>query len=425
MSKGSRTVIAIDMGTTQVRVLAAQMGPAGDIEVLAEGQAPSLGVRRAMVQDVDEASAAILSALEAAGLQGHIRGAEGCVNVGGRHIESHNAAGDARVSRSDGVVTAKDLERSMASARTVEPDGARYPLHAIPAGYRIDGYRCRQSALGMRADTVQAEAHVVKANADATAKLLKAMEMAGKDVHRVVSSGVAASHAVLHAEEREAGVVLLDIGGGTTDIVACAEGAVRHTSVLPLGGNQLANDIAIVLNTSFHVGERILLDHGSATNAGLDPNEELTAPCFGMSGNRRFRRHYLHEVIRLRVTELLQLAMGQAMKDAPGVPPAAGVVLSGGVANLPGITDLAQQVLHVPVRIGAAAAEGDSAEGLATPEFATIMGVLQVVADPNYLPPQEETNGHRGGLRQLFPLFAGFGRTTQQAPSPARVSGGR
>jgi cell division protein FtsA len=405
MGKENKTIVGIDVGSNSIRVLAASAGVGGDLEMLSMGQALSLGVQRGIVSNIDEASFAIGAALEDAGLDDLGKNTQIYASVGGKHLGSVNSAGEAEVSRSDGLVSAKDVARAMDAAKSVDlPDDVRL-LHQVPRGFRIDGYRCRRSPVGMHGARAHADTHLVTASEAAVRNLEKAVEMTGNDVAWIVAGGVAAGKATLRREEMEMGVILLDIGGGTTDIAAFSEGAIHHTSALPLGGNQIVNDIAIALNTALHVAEETLLDFGTATVDGIDPQEELTVQCFGMSGYRRLRRRYLVDVIRLRLTEIIQLGVARVRQAAPNAPATAGIVITGGVASIPGIDAIAEQATNLPARIGSVTRTYGGNEVLRGPGFATLVGILQVASDPFLAPVKEQKNGHHRGFRLLPQLL--------------------
>ncbi|MEE9286272.1 MAG: cell division protein FtsA [Dehalococcoidia bacterium] len=401
MGKEPRTIIAIDAGSCNVKVLAARMAGGADFDILALGHAPSLGVKRGIVSNIDETSYAIREALEDAGVDGHGRAVEVYAGISGKHLASLNNVGEAKVARNDGLVVEKDVVRAMSAARDVELGDDAYVVHHVPRAFRIDGYHCRRNPVGMHGATARAEAHLVTASAAAVKNLKKAVQMAGVDIDGIVVNGIAASHVVLRRDEREMGVVLLDIGGGTTDIVAYNEGAIYHTSALPLGGNQLSNDVAKLLNTAPHFGERLLLEHGTGSTEGIDLHEELTVPCFGTSGYRRFRLQYLCEIIRLRLTEILQLALAQVRRESPTMPATAGLVLTGGVAGLPGIERLAERAVGLPARVGTLPPQQYAPQTLKDPSYAALIGTLYVASDPWFAPVSQEKNGHQNGFRFL------------------------
>ena len=407
MGKEGNTFITIDVGSCNVRVLAAQRHPTGGLHVLSVGQAPALGVQRGIIASIDDASFAIRAALEDAGLEGKSKAAEVYASLGGKHLTSVNHCGEVEVSRNDRLVTGRDVARAIEESKVIDlPVGARI-VHVIPRGFRVDGYVCRRNPIGMHGGIVGVESHIVTASVSAAKNLKKAIQMAGKDVDGLVVNGVASSQATLTKEEQEMGVVLVDIGGGATDVVGYWGGAPFHTSSLPVGGNQIANDIAIALNTSFPVAERLYREEGCGSSDELDPTDVLTVPCFGLTGTRTLRRAYLNEVIKLRLTEILQMAYVKAKQSEPELPTAAGVVLTGGVARLPQIEVLAQGALGVPARMGSPGEIDGAPSGLADPSFSTIIGMTELASDPDLdiLVPQR--NGAHGPLR-LLPQLSGL-----------------
>ncbi|MSQ25736.1 MAG: cell division protein FtsA [Dehalococcoidia bacterium] len=403
----SKILIAIDVGTAQVSVAGARVAPDFPTEIVAYGTSASLGMHKAAVSSVDDASFAIRAALEDAGLEGKIRDSEVIVGVSGKHIASRNTTGEAAVERSDGAVAQRDVQRALASARSSGLGEDTALLHQIVRAYRVDGYRCRRDPVGMHGKTLQAETHLVTAGMDAVRNLKRAVEMAGKDVDRVVAGGLMSALAVLRREEREMGAVTLDIGHGVTDIVAYADGAVVHTSALPLGGHQLINDISIALNTSLHVSRSLLTEHGQGVLDPATADLEITVPCYGLSGERRARKRYLVEVIRLRLMELFQLSMGRVRLALPDASFTAGVVICGGVARLPGIQAIAEEALKMPARVGSVSRASNGPDLLQGPQFATLIGMVQSHADPSYAPVADGKAGQPAGGLRLLPQLLG------------------
>ena len=393
-------VVAIDMGSAMVRIVGAAIAADGGAEIFAFGRAKSMGVKRGMVEDVDEASAAIRTALVSAGLERKVRDALVVAGISGVHVRSFNAVGEVAVNRTDSVITERDVAEARAAAqvRAAARDGVL--LHAAPGGIRVDGYLCRRSPVGMRGALVQAEMRVVTAGEEAVERLRKAARMAGVEIDEVLSSVVAAGRAAVQRTEAEAGVVHMDIGAGTTGAAAYLNDMLLQTAAAPVGGHHLSSDIATALNTSISVGEGVLHDHGAASLEGAAMREEVTIPCYGVSGYRRFRRGYLLEVIRLRLTELLQLGWAAAM-GARRRKHASSVVLTGGVAVLPSIADLAREVLGVPARVGDASGgvlyrEGGAVSDLRGPAHASLLGLLRMCGDPVLGPAWREAERPKG-----------------------------
>ena len=408
MGRENKSVITIDVGSCTVRVVAAQRHPAGGIQVLGIGQAPTLGIQRGIVDSIDDASFAIRAALQDAALDAKARGAAVYVSLAGKHVASMNHCGEVYTTRNDGLVTTRDLARAIEASKVVELPADTRIIHVIPKIFRVDGYVCRRDPVGMHGGTIGAESHTITASATATKNLKKAIQMAGQEVDGFIVSGVAASQAVLTAEEKEMGVILVDIGGGTTDIVGYWGGSPFHTSSLPVAGNQIANDIAIALNTSFHVAERLYCEEGSGSTEGIDPAEELTVPCFGLTGTRTLRRLYLNEVINLRLTEIFRLARLRVEQAAPELPMAAGAVVTGGVARLPDIEALAQQALELPVRLGKPVEVDGVSEELADPSFATAVGTMWLASDPASDILKAQRNGTTHSPFRLLPRLHGL-----------------
>ena len=398
---GSEMVVAIDMGSSMVRVIGAAMAADGGAEIFAFGRSKSMGVKRGMVEDVDETSAAIRTALVSAGLERKVRDALVVAGISGVHVRSFNAVGEVAVNRTDSVITERDVAAARAAAqmRAAAHDGVL--LHAAPGGIRVDGYLCRRSPVGMRGALVQAEMRVVTAGEEAVERLRGAARMAGVEIDEVLSSVVAAGRAAVQRAEAEAGVVHMDIGAGTTGAATYLNDMLLQTAAAPVGGHHLSNDIATALNTSFSVGEGVLHDHGAASLEGPALREEVTIPCYGVSGYRRFRRGYLLEVIRLRLTELLQLGWAAAMGARRWKHPAS-LVLTGGVAVLPSIADLAREVLGVPARVGEASGggvlyrEGGAVSDLRGPAHASLLGLLRMYRDPVLGPAWREAERPKG-----------------------------
>ncbi len=410
MSRDPEVVIAIDAGSSAIRVLGAQVTLDGGLELLTFGQSASLGIKRGLVDDVDEASYAIRTALEDAGLEARLNNAVVVAGITGKHIKSFSTMGEVKVGRNDGMITEKDVTKARDAARAFAVDTGAWMLHNVPGGLRVDGYRCRRSPIGMQGSTTHAETHIVTANQESVEALRRASQMAGIDVDAFLSGAVSASRAVVSRSEFEMGVVHLDIGAGTTDATGYFENALLHTSSIPVGGNQLANDIATALNTSFAVGEGVLHDHGAAYSKGDALQEEITIPCYGMSGYRRFRRAYLIEVVRLRMAELFQLGWAAAMGSWPQQQRPASLVISGGVAALPGIAELATEVLGVVARVGESGddaillREEEPLLELRGPAYASILGLLRTYRDPNFGPVRRRQLEQSGGSRLLAQL---------------------
>lgn len=407
MGKEKSSIVIIDVGSASVRVLKAEETEAGDMDVTAVGEHLSLGVERGIVTRIDDASLGIKAALEQARTETKAQGVVVYATIGGKHVTSFNHCAEVNVSRKDGLVTERDVERAVAASRMVSLPQEAAMVHAITRGFRVDGYLCRRSPIGMRGSTVGAETHVVTANSTAMKNLRKAVQMAGREPDGFINNAIAAGQAVLTQMERDRGAVLIDIGGGSTDVAAYMEGTPFHTAAIPVGGNQIANDLAVALNTAVHVAERLYTEEGSGISAGITPLEELTVPCFGLTGNRTLRRVFLNEVIDLRLSEILRMAYLSARSAGTELPARAPAIITGGVANLRGIEQLAQRALGVPVRVGKPFQAQGLPPELMDPRFATAVGAMRLAMDPSI----EMVTARRGGAQsplKLWPQWRGL-----------------
>ena len=399
-------VVAIGVGSASVRVLAARESNAGEMEVLSAGSAPSLGVQRGIVTNAEDAAFAIRAAVEDAKLEGSLKGHVLYVTIGGKHLESLNQSGQAWVSRSDRIVSDEDVSRAIGASKGIAIADDQQIVHAIPRSFRVDGVLSKRSPIGSRGANVGAESHIVTGPRPAMERVRKAVRLASREPDGLIVGSLAAGHALLTQEEKDRGSLLIDIGAGTTEVVAYCGGAPFHTVVLPVGGNQIASDLATLLNTPTHVAERLYLEEGSVETRGFDIHEEILVRCFGPTGNRIVRRGFLNDVIRARVEEIVRMAHLRAREMALDLPFEGRVVLAGGVANLRGLGQLASESLETSVRIGSPGMAAGGRPELNDPCYAAVLGVARVGLDsvPEFL-PSERQEASRGIWRLPQAIF--------------------
>jgi cell division protein FtsA len=377
-----------------------------DLEVLALGQAPSAGVQRGIIQNPEEAAYSIKAAFEDAGIEGRFRNAKVYAGIGGKHVVSVNTSGEAVISRNDGLVTERDVARAIEASKSLRLAPEVEPLHHLPRSFYVDSMRCRRSPIGMRGVSARAEMHTVTAPASAVANLKKAVKIAGRDVDWVVSNAIVASQAVLTREETEIGVLYIDIGAGATDIAAYDGGAICHTSSLPVGGNQIVTDLAAVLHAPAYVCESLLRERANGDPKAYKVDDEMLVPAFGVPGQRRVRLGYINDIIAMRLSEILQMAVARAKEAAPALSLSGGLVIAGGVARMPALDILAERVTNHPVRIGHIPVRTLRTEIGQDPAFASLLSVLLAQADPQFAALREQRPAHQG-MRRLLPIFGG------------------
>lgn len=366
---------ALDVGTTKVLALMAEVE--GDrLSLVGVGQSPSRGLRRGVVVDIEETVRSIQDAARRAErMCGHRF--ESCyVSVGGPHMASHNSRGVVAVTGRDREITPQDVERVMEAARVIHIPSDREIVHVLPRHFAVDGNEGIRDPVGMIGSRLEVEAHIVTGSTTILQNLSRCLERAGIEVEGFVSAVVAAGEAVLLDDERELGVVVADLGGGTTELAVYQEGNVVHSAVLPVGGEYVTMDVAVVLRTSLAQAEVVKIDYGYAM-ASLAPHDRVfPVPGVGGQGMREVTAKELAEIIEARLREILA-GVREAIKGCPlarSLP--GGVVLTGGVAATRGIVELAAEELDLPARVGQPDHLGGMGDMASSPAFAAGVGLL-------------------------------------------------
>jgi cell division protein FtsA len=367
-------VIALDIGTSKVACLAAELAPDGRLEVLGMGNHESKGLKKGVVVNIDATVAAIQRALEEAELMADCKIGSAFVGIAGSHIRSFNSTG--MVAVKDREVSALDVERAVDTARAVNIPTDQQILHVLRQEFIIDGQEDVREPIGMSGVRLEVKVHIVTGAVSAAQNIIKCVRRCGIEVSDLILQPLASSRAVLAEDEKDLGVCLLDIGGGTTDIAIFTHGAIRHTAVIPVAGDQITNDIAMALRTPTSDAEAIKIRHGVALRQLADPNQMIEVPGIGERGARTMSRQTLAEVIEPRVEELYSLVQ-QVLRDS-GYEEllSSGIVLTGGSSVMQGMVELGEEIFHMPVRIGVPRYAGGLAEVVRTPRYATTVGLL-------------------------------------------------
>jgi len=398
-------VVGIDIGTTKVCTLVGEVRES-DIYVLGVGIEPSHGMRKGMVTDVNALSASIQASVHKAEKTSGYEIGRAFVSLAGGHIESINSKGAVGIPNSRGVQP-YDLERAMEAARAVTLPHGREVLHVIPRNYNLDGQTGLRSPLGMYGFRLEVEAHIVTASTQSVKTLEKCVEDAGVLVDRFILNPLAAGDIVLTPEERDAGVMVVDIGGGTTDLAIFIDGAVWHTAVLAVGGQHITNDIAYGLHLPTELAESVKLTHGHADPKAVSPLEAFPIQPFGEELPSKVQRADLAHIIHMRVAEIFELVLKEAKRSGYDGLLKAGIVLTGGSSLLPGIKTVAAEVLQMPVRLAQPEHVTGMAEALKNPAYSTSVGLLKLglimdLEDARREELGRHNSGGRGRMRSLF-----------------------
>ncbi len=369
-------IAALDIGTTKTCALIGEVSDAGITRILGCGVEPSRGMRKGVVTDVKEASLAIAAAMQQAERVAGIAIPEVYVGIAGAHIQSTNSRGVAGIHGGHGV-SPEDIARAMEAAEAIAVPQNREIIHAIPRGYMLDGQDGIKDPLGMIGFRLEVEAHVVTGATSSIQNLVKAVEGAGLRVIDLALEPIAAGQAALTTSEKEMGVVLADIGGGTTDIAIFIDGSVWHTVIIPTGGIHITNDLAVGLRTPFDAAEEMKVMYGHADPTQIPDTDLIDVAAFGEEGRRTVSRHDIAEIIHARVDEMCQMILTEVKRSGYDNLLPAGVVLCGGTAELAGIKSIAREALQMPVRVGAPRDLEGFTDKVSAPAFATSVGVLQ------------------------------------------------
>ena len=370
-----RTIVSIDVGTTKVCTLVGKMDDGGALRIVGVGVVPSKGLRKGVVVNVNETTEAIAASVEKAQrVSGHeIERAH--VGVAGAHISSFNSRGVVAVSRGHSI-TQDDVNRVLDATLAIAIPHNREVIHVVPRGYIVDGQDGVRDPLGMHGFRLEVEAHIITGAATSIHNLGKCINQVGIEVDELVLAPLASGEAVLTNNEREMGVVLADIGGGTTDMAIFIEGSVWHTAVLAVGGNHLTNDVAVGLRAPFDTAQEIKEKYGYARPEGIVADETIDVSVFGGDSWQAVSRQFLSEIIKARAAEIFSLMLQEVKRSGyDGLLPA-GVVLCGGSAQLDGMRELGRDILQLPTRIGPPQDLQGLVETLSSPAYATGVGLL-------------------------------------------------
>ncbi|MGD2144805.1 MAG: cell division protein FtsA [Anaerolineae bacterium] len=347
-----RTVVGVDVGSSKICTVVGEVRESGDLRVVGVGLAESRGLRKGVVVNVDDTTAALSASIEEAERSSGYKLERAYVSVSGEHVASLNSQGVVGVSHRRHGITVDDVERALDAACAITVPHNHEIIHVIPRGYVVDGQGGVRDPIGMHGFRLEVEAHLVTASSTAIQNLAKCVSSAGMEVDEVVSGAIAAGDAVLADTEREMGVVLADIGAGTTDVAIFIDGTVWHTVTLGVGGTYITQDIAIGLRLPPAVAEEIKIKHGHVLPGEVRSDEEFMVASFGDEAHQSVPRWKLASIIEARAEEILSMINKEIKRSGyDGLLPA-GVVLTGGTAQLPGLRVLGREALDSPVRLG-------------------------------------------------------------------------
>ena len=369
-------VVGIDVGTTKVCTLIAEVSEDEQLEVIGVGIVPTRGMRKGVVVNPDEIVQSIEGAVEKAEQQSGFRIVSAFVGIAGAHISTQTSQGVVAVRHPDRQILPDDVQRALDAARIVPVPADREIVHALPRHYIVDGQDGIKNPVGMLGHRIEVQTTIVSGAMTSVNNLARCVERAGIGLDSLVLQPLAAGEAVLSEAERDLGVALLDVGGGTTDLAVFTEGALAFAASLPVGGFQVSNDIAVGLRTPFAAAEEIKIRHGFAVPELIEDDRVIDVSSFDTAEGRPVSRRLVSEIIEPRIEETFELVREQLERAGfAGLP--AGVVLCGGTALLNGIRHLATRAFNAPVRIGTPTGIYGLTDQILTPAFAASVGLLK------------------------------------------------
>lgn len=376
MSKKSdkKLIVGLDIGTSKVVAIVGEATDSGDVEIVGIGSHPSRGLKKGVVVNIESTVQSIQRAVEEAELMAGCEIHSVFAGIAGNHIRSLNSHGIVAIR--DNEVVANDVDRVIDAARAVAIPADQKILHILPQEFIIDYQEGIRDPIGMSGVRLEAKVHMVTGAVSAAQNIIKCVRRCGLEVDDIILEQLASSYSVLTEDEKELGVCLVDIGGGTTDMAVFAEGSIKHTAVIPIAGDQVTNDIAVALRTPTQYAEEIKIKYACALTQLANPEETIEVPSVGDRPPRRLARQTLAEVVEPRYEELFNLVQAELRRSGFEGIVAAGIVLTGGTSKMEGAVDLAEEIFHMPVRLGVPQRISGLSDVVRNPIHATGVGLL-------------------------------------------------
>lgn len=404
MASDGRMIVGLDIGTSKIVAIVANVDEDGNVSIVGIGSKPSRGLKKGVVVNIESTTQSIQAAVEEAELMVGCKIHSVYAGIAGSHIRSLNSHGIVAIREKE--VKKLDVERVIDAAQAVVIPADQKVLHILPQEFIIDNQEGIKKPLGMSGVRLESKVHLVTCAVNAAQNIDKCIRACGLEVEDIILEQLASSYSVLTDDERELGVCLVDIGGGTTDIAVFIDGAIRHTGVIPIAGDQVTNDIAMALRTPTHHAEEIKIKYACALAQLAGPDQTIKVPSVADRPPRDLSRQTLAEVVEPRYDELLNLVHAELRRSGFEDLVAAGIVLTGGTSKMEGVIELAESIFHMPVRLGAPCDVQGLQDIVRNPIYAT--GVGLVMYGVNQQKEDEYINSGRPESKGLFSRLQRF-----------------
>jgi cell division protein FtsA len=382
MNMGIDEIIAgLDIGSGKVCTVVGELGEDDQIEIIGIGTAPSLGIRKGVIIDLDQAIQSVKESIESAERMAGIRINSAFVSIAGSHITSVNSKGVIAISGESPEITENDIEKGIEAAKAGIVSSEKELIHTLSREFIVDGQSGISDPLGMSGARLECKVHIITGSITAVQNLVKCVEEAGLDIEEIIFGTLASSNAILSNAEKELGILLIDIGAGTTGIAIFVEGGLAYSAVLPVGGVQITNDLAVGLRTSIEEAEKIKISYGSTVENGASPEKLVEISSINGKEKHDVSKKYLVEIIEPRVSEIFNFVGMEVRKSGCHNMIPGGIVITGGSSLLPGISEVAEQVLNLPSRLGRPHYEGELADMINDPSYSEAIGLLSFATE--------------------------------------------
>ena len=394
----SDLIVGLDIGTSKIVAMVAEIKPEGGFDIIGYGSHRSRGLKKGVVVNIESTVNAIQRALEEAELMADCKIREVFTGIAGSHIKSFNSHGMVAIKERE--VGQLDVDRVIETAKAVNIPTDQQILHTLNQEFIIDGQEDVREPLGMNGVRLEVKVHIVTGAVSAAQNIMKCVRRCGLEVRDLILQPLASAMAVLSEDEKDLGVCLVDIGGGTTDVAVFTQGAIRHTAVIPIAGDQITNDIAMALRTPTKDAEEVKSRFGCALRELADPNQMIEVPGVGERASRQLSRQTLAEVIEPRVEELYSLIQAELRRSGFEELLSSGIVITGGSSVMQGMVELGEEIFHMPVRVGTPNYTGTLAEVVRNPRYSTVVGLL--VAGLSVHQREQIVRMHSASFRHVF-----------------------
>jgi cell division protein FtsA len=399
--RGEILIAGIDIGTSKTNTLIAEVGEDDHVEIVGVGAVPSKGIRRGVIVDLDQAAEVVRESMSNAERMAGVKMDSAVVAVNGSHLSSFNSQGVIAVPKDSSEIGEEDIEKVIEAAKAGVVSPERELIHVLPREFILDGQKGIVDPVGMTGSRLEGKVHIVTGSITAVQNLLKCMEMAELEVDELIFGNLASGNAILNKTEKELGVLLVDMGAGSSDISVFMNDNIAYSSILPLGGIQITNDLAIGLKTSIEESEKLKLKYGNVMGNYISPEDVVEVAKVNGKEKEKIAKKYLVDIIEPRVQEVFSLIKEELERSNYFHVITQGVVLTGGSALLPGITDLAGKVFGTNIRLGKPDYQGELGDLINDPRFSTVMGLLDFAIE------QEKIAGsNRANRKKSTAIFA-------------------